>query len=103
LCGNPTQYEPKKRGLMVSEYGDEAGKHPEYLSQIWLAETFRDEFLYRFYEMYEFDKHGRDKFPDIEGLVCKRAKHSMLKSGNQEYDVGWMMRVRKTKENVYLF
>lgn len=103
LCGNPNEYEPKKRGLMVSEWGDEAGKHPEYLSQVWLAETFRDEFLYRFYEMYEFDKHGRDKFPDIEGLVCKRAKHSMLKAGNQEYDVTWMMRVRKTKENVYLF
>jgi len=93
LCGNPKTLEPKKRGLLVNKVGE---------SQIWLAEIFRDEFMYRFYEMYEFDKVGNDKYPDIEGLMCKRV-NGRLKAGNVQYDVNWMMRVRKTKEKVYLF
>jgi hypothetical protein len=94
ICGSPTTLEPKKRGLVVAEVGE---------SKLWLAECFKDDFLYRFYEMYEHDDQGRDKFPEIEGLVCKKAKGSALKLGNVAYDVNWMMRVRKTKEKVYLF
>jgi len=94
ICDNPKEMEPKKRGLVVQKVDE---------SQLWLAETFHNDFLYRFYEMYEFDKYQRDKFPEIEGLVCKRAKQSRLRLGNFQYDVNWMMRVRKTKEKVYLF
>ena len=94
ICGSPVKLEPKKRGLAVAEVGE---------SKLWLAEVFRNEFLYRFYEFFEFDEQGRDKFPEIEGLVCKRATGSALKLGNVPYDVNWMVRVRKTKEKIYLF
>lgn len=94
ICGKPKIYEPKKRGLAVSKVEE---------SELWLAENFLEEFAYRFYEMYEFDREGNDKFPEIEGLVCKRGKGSFLNIGNTKYDVSWMMRVRKTKEKIYLF
>ncbi len=94
ICGDPKSLEIKKRGLVVQEVGE---------SRLWLAQLFQDEFLYRFYEMYDFDSSGLDKYPDIEGLVCKRVKNSRLGLGNIQYDVNWMMRVRKTKEKTYQF
>jgi hypothetical protein len=94
ICGKPQTLEPKKRGLVIKEVGE---------SKLWLAETFPDDFAYHFYEFYEFDEQGRDQFPEIEGLVCKKAKNSALRLGNVPYDVDWMMRVRKTKDKVYLF
>ncbi len=94
ICNAPKVQEKKKRALEVCK-ADE--------SQIWLSEVFHDEFSYRFYEFYEFDAAKNDKYPEIEGLVCKRAEGSVLKMGNVKYDVDWMIRVRKTKEKVYLF
>lgn len=94
ICGNPQKLEEKKRGLVVATYDE---------SQLWLAEVFKDEFLYHYYEFLQFDQHKRDRFPEIEGLVCKRDTASQLQLGNKAYDVGWMMRVRKTKQKVYLF
>lgn len=95
ICRNPEKLEPKKRALEVVSI---EGSH------IWLAETFTDEFSYHFYEMFEFDDRGLDKYPEIEGLVLKKIDaSSKLKLGNIKYDVDWMIRVRKTKEKIYLF
>lgn len=96
LCHSPTDLEPKKRGLVVATSGE---------SQLWLAEVFKDEFAYRYYEMYEFDNNGNDKYPEIEGLVLKMTGPAsrLIKVGNKMYDVDWMMRCRKTKEKMYLF
>jgi len=96
LCYNPTELEPKKRGLVVVTSGE---------SQLWLAEVFKDDFEYHYYEMYEFDTAGNDKYPEIEGLVLKMkgSASRLIKLGQKKYDVDWMMRCRKTKEKQYLF
>ena len=94
LCGNPLKLESKSRALEVTKVND---------SQIWLAEIFPNEFEYHFYEFYDFDKNGNDKYPEIEGLVLKRIKNSTLNLGKTAYDVNWMMRVRKPKLKTYQF
>jgi|SRR5581483_4634907 len=95
ICKSPTKLEDEKRGLLVEEKKE---------GKLWLAECFDNDFSYRFYEMYEFDKNNNDKYPEIEGLMCKRlGRMSRLRMGNVPYDVTWMMRVRKTKEKTYLF
>lgn len=94
LCQNPEKLEPRKRDLLVNEYGG---------SEIWLCQNFTTGFNDQFYEFYEF-KGGEDLYPEIEGLVCKKTgPSSRLQLGNKPYDVDWMMRVRKTKEKIYLF
>jgi hypothetical protein len=94
LCRSPDKLEPKKRDLLVHEYGG---------SELWLCQNFPDQFIDRFYDFYEF-KEGLDLYPEIEGLVCKKTgPASRLRLGNVPYDVDWMMRVRKTKEKIYLF
>ncbi len=96
LCRNPTELEPKGRGLKVANVGK---------STLWLAELFRDEFSFHFYEMYAFTatepKH--DLYPEIEGLVLKREKDSYIDHGARPYDVNWMMRCRKEKKKTYQF
>jgi ATP-dependent DNA ligase len=86
--------EPKKRAFSVCEEGE---------SQLWLAETFHDEFSYHFWEMYEFDKYGNDKYPEIEGLMLKQKEAKNTSLGNRPNDVQWMLRCRKTKTKLYQF
>lgn len=91
----PTQgHEAKKRALFVSSYDE---------SQIWLAETFHDDFSYRFWEFYEFDTNNNDKYPELEGLVLKNKTAKNTSTGSRPNDVLWMLRCRKTKEKMYQF
>ncbi len=99
ICRSPESLEPKKRALEVVTHEG---------SNLWLAQNFMHDFSDRFYDFYEFenddyDNPDADKYPEIEGLVCKRIGASKLKLGNAKYDVDWMIRVRKTKEKIYLF
>lgn len=86
--------EPKKRALFVSSYDE---------SQIWLAETFHDDFSYRFWEFYDYDTNGNDRHPELEGLVLKNKLAKNTSVGNRPNDVLWMLRCRKTKEKMYQF
>lgn len=94
ICHNAKKLEEKKRGILVKKVQE---------SELWLAECFYDDFEYRFYEFYEFDKHGNDKFPEIEGLVLRMKESILPKLTNKMLDVNWMIRCRKKKENVYDF
>jgi hypothetical protein len=90
----PVEMEPKKRALLVAKEGE---------SQVWLAETFHDDFSYRYWEMYDFDQYGNDKYPEIEGLMLKQKDAKNTSIGTRPNDVSWMLRCRKTKEKMYQF
>ena len=100
LCGNPTKLEAgafpgaTKRAWVVRDDRD---------SHLWMAETFTKDFSYHFDECCfdQLDKQGRDRYPEIEGLVL-RQKDSKLTIGGSG-DVNWLVRCRKTKDNVYAF
>jgi ATP-dependent DNA ligase len=90
----PTVLEPKKRAHKICQEDE---------SQLWLAETFTEEFSYRFWEMYEQDTAGFDKYPEIEGLVLKQKDAKNTSLGTRPNDVTWMLKCRKTKEKIYQF
>lgn len=85
---------PKKRALRVSNYEE---------SQLWLAETFYNDFSYRFWEMYEYDDKDRDLYPEIEGLMLKVKDAKNTNIGVRPNDVLWLLRCRKPKEKMYPF
>lgn len=89
-----SELEPKKRALKVCE---------NFESQLWLAETFYDDFSYRFWELYEHNDNGDDLYPEIEGLMLKMKDAKNTSIGNKPNDVLWMIRCRKTKEKMYQF
>jgi hypothetical protein len=91
----PTQgMEQKKRAQFVSCYDN---------SQVWLAETFYDDFSYRFWEFYDYDSNNNDRHPELEGLVLKNSTAKNSNAGARPNDVLWMLRCRKTKEKMYQF
>lgn len=97
ICGKPEVMEENSpgmisRGLVVARKDE---------SNLWLAETFMDDFLYHFDEIIEKDKHGNDRYPEIEGLML-RLKDNHLRAG-QKGDVNWMVKCRKYKDKVYNF
>lgn len=88
----PEQPEPKKRAQLVCT---------EEESQIWLAETFTEEFSYRFWEFYEYDDNGNDLYPEIEGLILKKKDAKNTGLGTKPNEADWLIRCRKTKEKMY--
>lgn len=91
---SPIGLEPKKRAHKICQEDE---------SQIWLAETFTEEFSYRFWELYDFTESGLDKYPEIEGLMLKQKDAKNTNLGTRPNDVTWMLRCRKTKEKMYQF
>lgn len=86
--------EPKKRALFVAEKQE---------SQIWIAETFHNDFSYRFWEMFDFTENDEDNYPEIEGLMLKLKNAKNTSVGSKPNDVNWMLRCRKTKGKMYQF
>jgi hypothetical protein len=79
ICGNPVTLEDS-RGIAL-----------KVTNNIWLAETFFDNFTDRWKDFIDFD--------EIEGLVLKRMKSTIDNLGNKEYDVDWQIRCRKEHRN----
>jgi ATP-dependent DNA ligase len=79
ICGNPKEYEPhNKIALKVTQ-------------NIWLAETFHEDFENRYKEIIQLD--------EIEGLVLKRANSKLKNWGTKKYEVSWQLRCRKEHKN----
>ncbi len=89
-----TTLEPGKRAFFVTNSGE---------SQVWRAETFFDEFSYRYWEFFDTDDLGNDRYPEIEGLMLKNKTAKNTSLGNRPNDVPLMLRCRKTKEKMYQF
>ena len=79
ICRNPVILEDS-RGIALKVTDD-----------IWLAETFFNNFADRWKDFIDFD--------EIEGLVLKRMKSTIDNLGNKEYDVDWQIRCRKEHKN----
>lgn len=103
LCRNPKELEEPKfpgatRRALVVDRKEEA--------TLWLAEVFKDEFQYHYDECCtdQFDKHNRDRYEEIEGLVL-RQKESRIRIGSTGGvgDVDWLIRCRKPKPKMYKF
>jgi hypothetical protein len=90
----PKGLEEKNRAFKVDSYNE---------SSLWVAETFYDDFSYRFWEMFEKNERDEDQYPDIEGLVLKQKEAKNTSTGTRPNDVKWMLRCRKTKERMYQF
>lgn len=91
ICKTPSSYDKDKQALVVCKSGN---------SQIWMAETFQNEFSYRFWSFVD-DENGMDRYPLIEGLVLKMKGSKNIGFGTKPTDVNWMVRCRKKKEKVY--
>lgn len=79
ICKNPISHEPTN-GIAL-----------EISQNLWLAESWDKDFRLRFEEFLHLD--------EIEGLVLRK-KDSVIKHfGNKEYDVDWLLRVRKPHKN----
>ena len=78
VCHHPTQLEEGQRALLVAQVGS---------GQLWMAETFKDEFEYHFYEFYEFDAQKNDLHPEIEGVVLRNKQFRLLNPGFEQYRV----------------
>lgn len=74
ICGNPTRREPGGIALQVS-------------GNIWMAETFVDDFEARFTEALDDDR--------IEGLLLRKKNSALDNFGRVYYEVGWQLRCRK--------
>lgn len=98
ICGDPVEQEPgnfpgsTSRALVVKTTEN---------AHLWLAEVFYEEFSYHFDECFDEDKEGRDKYPEIEGLML-RVRNSRLAAGTKG-DVEWLIRCRKAKDKTYMF
>lgn len=91
ICKHPRDKEPGERGNIVGINGE---------SQLWLAETFTNDFQFHFDSFFDFDANGKDRYPEIEGLMLKM-KTGKLGIGTREYDVDWIVRCRKAKPKSY--
>jgi hypothetical protein len=87
ICDLPTRPEPGGRALQVAAVGS---------AQVWMAETFPDDFEYRFYEFVDSDDDGNDRHPEIEGVVLRHRNFRLTNPGFREYRVkGDVLRCRK--------
>jgi len=84
ICGNPTD-----KGDIA--YDQMAGLALKVSDNIWLAETFTDNFVPRFNEALQTDL--------IEGLVLRRKDSCLENFGRVEYEVDWQIRCRKPHKN----
>lgn len=92
ICGDPQALDKDKQGLVVVQQEE---------SQIWMAETFWDEFAYNFWRFVEEDSQKNDRYPLIEGLMLKRKGSTNVGFGTKPTDVTWMTRCRKRKDKTY--
>jgi hypothetical protein len=92
ICNNPQKLDKDFQGLIVAQQEE---------SQLWLAETFYDEFSYHFNRFTGKDTKGNDLFPLIEGLMLKQKGSTNVGFGNKPIDVQWMTRCRKLKPKTY--
>jgi ATP-dependent DNA ligase len=92
ICLHPRAHDKDKQGLVVA---NEDG------SQIWMAETFYDDFEYHFWKFVEEDAQQNDRYPLIEGLMLKRKGSTNVGFGTKPVDVTWMTRCRKRKDKTY--
>jgi hypothetical protein len=92
ICRDPQTYAKEKMALKVNEYKG---------SQLWLAETFYEEFAYNFWKYVDEDDRGNDRYPLIEGLMLKLKDSTNVGFGTKPIDVNWMVRCRKKKEKTY--
>lgn len=92
ICNDPKTHDKDKQGLVVAKQEE---------SQIWLAETFPDDFSYHFWKFVDTDASGNDRYPLIEGLMLKRKGSNLVGFGTKPVDVTWMTRCRKMKEKTY--
>lgn len=75
ICRYPTELEPTQGiALKVTEH-------------IWLAETFENDFKGHWEKLIHI--------PEIEGLVLREKNSVLDHTGDRQYDVTWMIRVRK--------
>lgn len=75
ICRNPKDLEPNE-GIALRVTDD-----------IWMAETWINDFKTHFEEFLRLD--------EIEGLVLRKSKSFIDNFGQKEYDVSWIVRVRK--------
>lgn len=76
VCRNPTQLEPYK-GIAL-----------QVTDRIWMAETWQDNFVARYKDLITL--------PEIEGLILRQKTSVLDNFGQKEYQVPWILRVRKT-------
>ena len=75
ICRHPIKLEPHHGvALVVTEH-------------IWLAEVFDKDFETHWEKLIHI--------PEIEGLVLREKDAILDNTGHKQYDVGWMVRVRK--------
>lgn len=75
ICRNPTELEPNS-GIALQSTPD-----------IWLAESFSNEFEKHFEEFNHLD--------EIEGLILRKKNSFIDNYGQREYSVNWIIRCRK--------
>lgn len=75
ICGRPTALEPN------------AGIALQVSDQIWMAQTWESNFLERYKELLHMD--------EIEGLILRKRDSVLDNFGAKEYQVHWILRVRK--------
>lgn len=75
ICRNPTNLEPNS-GIAL-----------KVTDEIWMAETWNDNFKKHFEEFINLD--------EIEGLVLRKSDSFIDNFGQKEYGVSWIIRVRK--------
>ena len=75
ICRSPEKLEPN------------AGLALQVTENIWMAQTFLDNFKLRFEEFLSHD--------EIEGLVLKKIDSKIDNFGHKQYEVGWQIRCRK--------
>ena len=79
ICKHPTELEPNQGiALKVTE-------------NIWMAQTWDKDFQKHYEEFLDLD--------EIEGVVLREKKNVIDNYGQKEYDVRWMLRVRKPHKN----
>jgi hypothetical protein len=74
ICNNPQNLE--KNGIAL-----------EVTPDIWLAETYRDNFKHHFEEFLHMD--------EIEGLILRKKDSFIDNFGSKEYDASWIVKCRK--------
>jgi hypothetical protein len=79
ICRAPTTLEPF-HGIAL-----------QATENIWLAETFGENFEDRYQDHIDTD--------EIEGLVLKKKKSCLDNFGNKKYEVSWQLRCRKEHKN----
>jgi hypothetical protein len=92
ICRNPQTLDKDKQALIVASEDE---------SQIWMAETWDNEFSYHYWRFVDEDSQNNDRYPLIEGLMLKLKGSTNVGFGTKPTDVTWMVRCRKRKDKTY--